>query len=88
MAKIDQVIGRSAEKPVLDTVLASKDPELIAVYGRRRVGKTYLIHEHMKPHLALEVVGMHDQSITVQLANFLMSLRKAFPLVPLVQPRT
>jgi uncharacterized protein len=88
MAKSVQVIGRVAEKRVLDTVVASRDPELVAVYGRRRVGKTFLIREYMKPHLVLEVVGMHDQSTAVQLANFLISLRKAFPLVPLVQPRT
>jgi hypothetical protein len=36
MAKSVQVIGRVAEKRVLDTVLASRDPELVAVYGRRR----------------------------------------------------
>jgi uncharacterized protein len=88
MAKIDQVIGRSAEKRVLDTVLASKDPELIAVYGRRRVGKTFLIREHMKPHLVFEVVGLHDQSTAIQLANFQASLRQAFPIVPLVQPKS
>ena len=56
----------------MDTVLASRDPELVAVYGRRRVGKTFLIREYMKPHLVLEVVGMHDQSTAVQLANFLI----------------
>lgn len=39
MAKSDQVIGRVAEKRVLDTVLASRDPELVAVYGRRRAGR-------------------------------------------------
>jgi len=39
MAKSNQVIGRVAEKRVLDTVLASRDPELVAVYGRRRVGR-------------------------------------------------
>jgi uncharacterized protein len=87
MAKSEQVIGRVAEKQVLDIVLASMDPELVAVYGRRRVGKTYLVREHMKPHLVLEVVGMHDQSTAVQLANFQASLRQAFPIVPLVQPK-
>ncbi len=88
MAKSDQVIGRVAEKRVLDTVLASRDPELVAVYGRRRVGKTFLIREHLKSQIVLEVAGIHDQSTAVQLANFLMSLRKAFPFVPLVQCRT
>jgi hypothetical protein len=85
--KSDQVIGRASEKQVLDIVLASKDPELVAVYGRRRVGKTYLIREYLKSNLVLEVVGMHDQSTAIQLANFLASLRQSFPQVPLVQPR-
>lgn len=86
MARGEQVIGRLAEKRVLDSVLNSKDPELVAVYGRRRVGKTYLIREHMRSHLVLEVVGMHDQSMAMQLANFHLSLRKAFPIVPLLPP--
>ena len=88
MTKNQSIIGRVAEKRVLDTVLASRDPELVAVYGRRRVGKTFLIREYLKSHVVLEVAGMHDQSTAVQLANFLMSLRKAFPFVPLVQART
>jgi len=37
MTRSEQVIGRVAEKRVLDVVLGSKDPELVAVYGRRRV---------------------------------------------------
>jgi uncharacterized protein len=85
-AKREQVIGRTAEKLVLDGVLASTDPELVAVYGRRRVGKTYLIREYLKPQLVLEVVGMHDQSMAIQLANFQAALRQAFPQVPLLQP--
>jgi hypothetical protein len=83
-----QIIGRVQEKRVLDSVLASKDPELVAVYGRRRVGKTHLIREHCKPHLVLEVVGVHAQSTAVQLTNFHVSLRQAFPNIPLLQPRT
>lgn len=88
MVNREKVIGRLPEKRVLDTVLASNDPELVAVYGRRRVGKTFLIREHCRPHLVLEVVGLHNQSTAVQLANFHVSLRKAFPAVPLVQPKT
>ena len=84
----EEVIGRAPEKRVLEMVLASQDPELVAVYGRRRVGKTYLIREYLKPQLVLEVVGMHAQNTTVQLANFLASLRQAFPFVPLVPPRS
>ena len=43
MAKSVRVIGRVAKKRVLNTVLASRGPELAAVYGRRRVGKTFCL---------------------------------------------
>ena len=87
MAKADQVIGRLAEKRVLDIVVTSKDPELVAVYGRRRVGKTYLIREHLKSHLVMEFSGIHDPSTAMQLANFHTSLRQAFPAIPAVLPK-
>ena len=87
MAKREQVIGRLAEKRVLDVVMASKDPELVAIYGRRRVGKTFLVREHLKTQLVLEFSGLHDQSTAMQLANFHTSLKQAFTTVPLVQPQ-
>jgi AAA+ ATPase superfamily predicted ATPase len=33
---------RIAEQKVVALRLSTKEPELIAIYGRRRVGKTYL----------------------------------------------
>lgn len=88
MPKSQTIIGRVAEKLVLDRVLASKDPELLAVYGRRRVGKTFLIREHLKDQIVFEVAGMHEQSTSSQLAGFHAALRRAFPNVASVQPRT
>jgi AAA+ ATPase superfamily predicted ATPase len=38
-----KIIGREKEKRLLETILHSKKPEFLVVYGRRRVGKTYLI---------------------------------------------
>ena len=40
------IIGREREQDVLQTCLQSDRPEFLAVYGRRRVGKTYLIKEY------------------------------------------
>lgn len=87
MKKNEQVVGRHAEKRVLDAVVASRDPELVAIYGRRRVGKTFLIREYLKSNLVAEFSGIHDQSTALQLANFHTSLRQAFPSLPIVQPR-
>jgi uncharacterized protein len=35
------IIGRDAEKARLDMILRSKEAEFLALYGRRRVGKTF-----------------------------------------------
>ena len=43
-----QIIGREREIKVLQRLLDSPRPEFLAIYGRRRVGKTYLIHEYYK----------------------------------------
>jgi uncharacterized protein len=37
------IIGRAAELQTLEAFLKSNKSEFLAVYGRRRVGKTFLI---------------------------------------------
>ena len=39
----EKIIGRADEKEKLSKILGSKSAEFLAVYGRRRVGKTFLI---------------------------------------------
>lgn len=43
------LVGREAERAELTDALASERPELIAVHGRRRVGKTYLVRAVLCP---------------------------------------
>jgi AAA+ ATPase superfamily predicted ATPase len=43
---------------MLNQKLASGNPELIAVYGRRRVGKTYLIRTSLKNSIVFEMTGI------------------------------
>lgn len=71
------LIGRREESKILDQKLASNEPELIAVYGRRRVGKTYLIRTYLKKHIAFELTGIHGASLTEQLSNFSLALGSA-----------
>ena len=40
------IIGRKAEQDILRQRIESKSPELIAIYGRRRIGKTYLVRQY------------------------------------------
>ena len=75
-------VGRKAEKVLLAKALTSHDPELIAVYGRRRVGKTFLIRHTYKSQLIFECSGMHNSSLKKQLENFVNELTAAGYLFP------
>jgi len=71
------LIGRIEEQQILASRLASADPELIAVYGRRRVGKTYLIRTFCKDHIIFEFTGIHESGMKTQLENFSQALQQA-----------
>lgn len=71
------LVGRFEERKIFENKLLSGNPELIAVYGRRRVGKTYLIRTFLKEHIAFEMVGIHEADLPDQLKNFSISLGKA-----------
>lgn len=74
---MDFVVGRQEEKAILDSKLNSGIPELIAVYGRRRVGKTHLIRSYLKDHIVFEMAGIHAANLREQLNNFNISLAKS-----------
>lgn len=71
------IIGRIAEQEILARKLATGNPELIAIYGRRRVGKTYLIRAYCKDLIAFEMTGIHESSFAKQLHNFSLALGRA-----------
>ncbi len=87
MKEKTQIVGRRDERLELDLALRSHSAELIAVYGRRRVGKTFLIREHYRDHVIFEAVGLHDGSLARQLANFYAGLRQAFPTLITLAPK-
>ena len=72
-----QLIGREAEREILRRVLESDQPELVAIYGRRRVGKTFLVREFFRDQLAFELTGVHEATLEQQLANFAAALGQA-----------
>ncbi|MFY9464568.1 MAG: ATP-binding protein [Sediminibacterium sp.] len=74
---MEELIGRRAEKKILEDALTSKSPELIAVYGRRRVGKTFLIRSVYQKHLVFEFTGVHNAKMPEQLQNFSLALQTA-----------
>jgi AAA+ ATPase superfamily predicted ATPase len=67
---MEAIIGREEEKAKLKDTLTSKEAELVAVYGRRRVGKTFLIRQFYSKQLICEFSGVHHASVQEQLENF------------------
>ena len=70
-----EIIGRYAEKKILQEALQSPAAELIAVYGRRRVGKTFLIRAVCEKQICFVLSGLHDASTNAQLMNFAVTLK-------------
>jgi len=84
---METLIGRQAEKKVLTDIFTSGNPELVAIYGRRRVGKTFLIRSEYGGHIIFEFSGIHSASLNTQLQNFTNAMQAATGSpVPLATP--
>ena len=68
------IIGREREKDIISKCLGSKRPEFLVVYGRRRVGKTYLIREFFNGKFSFYTTGIPDAKTRNQLKAFNESL--------------
>lgn len=73
-----KIIGRTSEKKLLRAVLQSREAEFVAIYGRRRVGKTFLIRQFFKDELLFESTGEKDQQAVVQIARFCDAVSRTF----------
>ena len=65
-----KTIGRKREIEQLDRLCSSEKSEFIAVYGRRRVGKTYLIRAYFQQEFAFHLTGLANANTQQQLTNF------------------
>lgn len=75
-----QLIGRIYEQKQLQTALDSPEAEFIAVYGRRRIGKTFLIRRFFekKSCLFFQVSGINQAPIELQLREFKNEIERVF----------
>ncbi len=71
------LIARRREQAVLHEALESGAPELVAVYGRRRIGKTFLVREFFGTAIAFELTGSHASDMATQLGAFAAALGRA-----------
>ena len=72
------VIGRLSEKKVLNDAFNSNQSEFLAITGRRRVGKTFLINTHFDKRISFHLSGMLNAGFRQQLQNFQYSLSRFF----------
>lgn len=68
------MVGRKKEKEELLKALASEYSEFVAVYGRRRVGKTFLVRETFNYKFTFQHSGIKKGGRQIQLARFRKSL--------------
>ena len=69
------LIGREKEIKTLQQAYHSEYSEFVAVYGRRRIGKTFLIREAFNYQFAFQHTGVYKKSLKKQLRNFRDALR-------------
>ena len=71
----DSIVGRKMEKAELDKIFNSAKAEFLAVCGRRRVGKTFLIKEYFEKELVFSVSGLAKANTQKQIKNFYSTLK-------------
>ena len=71
----ENIIGRKAEIRELERLYHSNKAEFVAVYGRRRVGKTFLVKQLFEKELVFSVAGLANEKTAKQLKNFFKTLQ-------------
>ena len=76
---MNHLIGRKNEVEELERVYRSSRPEFVVIYGRRRIGKTYLVTQALKGRITFHHTGVFiEEGIKnpkqTQLESFYFSL--------------
>jgi uncharacterized protein len=83
------LIGREIESNKMRGFLLSPESELLAIIGRRRVGKTFLIKRVYKEEMVFHITGLQDVSRSMQLDNFIEARNQFFPeSIAYAKPKT
>ncbi len=74
-----QILAREREVKILEKLYSSGQPEFLAIYGRRRIGKTFLIRQFFKEKgIYFEVTGIKNGSYKHQLYSFTVEFARVF----------
>ena len=72
---METFIGRKNEIRQLTEYYNSGKAEFIAIYGRRRIGKTYLVRNVFRDKFCFDMSGSIGAGIEAQMSNFVHALR-------------
>jgi AAA+ ATPase superfamily predicted ATPase len=73
------MIGRENEKRILEEKRKSARSEFVALYGRRRVGKTFLVRHIFENKFTFSITGLSNANQKQQLDNFNSTIKKQYP---------
>ncbi|RLD56143.1 MAG: ATPase [Bacteroidetes bacterium] len=73
---MQKLIGRENELSVLNSIYTSGKSEFVAIYGRRRVGKTFLIRSVFEEKFTFQITGLAKATLGQQLTNFHLAITK------------
>jgi len=71
-----KIIGRKQEISKLQELYKSNRPEFVAIYGRRRVGKTFLVRQMFEKEFVFDLAGLSKGSSRRQLLNFSFAMKQ------------
>ena len=77
---MSKILGRLKEKELLNRLLKSKNAEFLALYGRRRIGKTYLVRNFFEEASCVffHVTGLQEGKLEEQLELFTKQIGATF----------
>lgn len=68
------MVGRKEETKVLRKLISKNKSSFLAINGRRRIGKTYLIDSFFTTNICFRITGIQNATLDVQLNNFSLKL--------------
>lgn len=68
------MIGRQEQKQIMEDALSTNKSSFVAITGRRRVGKTYLIKQVYQKNMCLSITGIQHASLQAQINNVVQKI--------------
>ena len=83
------IVGRKQEQKELRRLYESDESEMVVVYGRRRVGKTYLVNQVFATvGFTFKITGLYKSRLPQQLENFNLALKEYSGKASWPQPKS